>query len=199
MVAHGSTYRIKTPVGDAYITINTNGNREPVELFINVGKAGSDVYAMAEGLGRMISLMFRVSSYLSPVERIRKIVDELSNIGGAQVMGFGKDRVRSLPDAVAKVLTAHYELKKESVLLVNNKNGKAALTNGQVNGKILEENVFSDAEEVDQAKGQEMLFSPLGQTSFEHAHFDICSDCGVAALVYEEGCKKCYSCGYSAC
>ena len=26
---------------------------------------------------------------------------------------------------------------------------------------------------------------------------DLCPQCGVAALIHEEGCQKCYSCGYS--
>jgi ribonucleoside-diphosphate reductase alpha chain len=26
-----------------------------------------------------------------------------------------------------------------------------------------------------------------------------CPECGESALVYEEGCQKCYACGYSAC
>ena len=28
---------------------------------------------------------------------------------------------------------------------------------------------------------------------------DLCPECGQAALVNEEGCRKCYSCGYSEC
>ena len=28
---------------------------------------------------------------------------------------------------------------------------------------------------------------------------DLCPECGEAALVNEEGCKKCYACGYSQC
>jgi ribonucleoside-diphosphate reductase alpha chain len=28
---------------------------------------------------------------------------------------------------------------------------------------------------------------------------DLCPECGDAALVYEEGCQKCYSCGFSEC
>ena len=27
----------------------------------------------------------------------------------------------------------------------------------------------------------------------------MCPDCGLATLVYEEGCQKCYSCGFSQC
>jgi len=29
--------------------------------------------------------------------------------------------------------------------------------------------------------------------------YDICPECGGASLAYEEGCKKCYACGYSEC
>jgi len=28
---------------------------------------------------------------------------------------------------------------------------------------------------------------------------DLCPECGEAALVNEEGCRKCYACGYSQC
>jgi ribonucleoside-diphosphate reductase alpha chain len=28
---------------------------------------------------------------------------------------------------------------------------------------------------------------------------DLCPQCGEAAVVNEEGCRKCYSCGYSEC
>ena len=33
----------------------------------------------------------------------------------------------------------------------------------------------------------------------EKTEYDLCPSCGEAALAYEEGCKKCYSCGYSEC
>jgi ribonucleoside-diphosphate reductase alpha chain len=29
--------------------------------------------------------------------------------------------------------------------------------------------------------------------------FDLCPECGSGTLAYEEGCKKCYACGYSEC
>jgi len=28
---------------------------------------------------------------------------------------------------------------------------------------------------------------------------DLCPDCGAASMVNEEGCRKCYSCGFSEC
>ena len=178
MVVHGSTYRINTPVGIAFITLNTNGGDppEPLEVFINVGKAGSDVYAMAEGLGRMISVALRFSSHLSVEERINEIITQLQGIGGARTMGFGKDRIRSLPDAVAKVLSMHYGL----------------------NGEKKTSKAVKETPKLVTATTQPLLIQP--QMAAVHQNFfDICPSCGEATLVHEEGCKKCYGCGYSEC
>ncbi len=104
----GATYSIKTPVGTAFITVNTNGHG-PLEVFVNVGKAGSDIAALAESLGRLISMNLRMPSALSPRERVAEVVGQLSGIGGSRSVGFGPDRVRSLPDAVAQVLAEYLE------------------------------------------------------------------------------------------
>jgi ribonucleoside-diphosphate reductase alpha chain len=29
--------------------------------------------------------------------------------------------------------------------------------------------------------------------------YDLCPECGGGSLAYEEGCRKCYACGYSGC
>lgn len=173
MVVTGATYQVQTPVGKAYITINTNGNNEPLELFMNVGKAGSDVTAMAEGLGRMVSLNLRFRSHVNSFERIRQVVYELSGIGGSRSVGFGKEKVRSLPDAIAKVLANHFN--------IHNGNGHLKKIDGEV--------------EKVSAQVQTQIVLPAQ----EQEASDICPSCGVAALAYEEGCKKCYSCGYSEC
>ena len=38
------------------------------------------------------------------MERLNEVVDQLSGIGGGRQLGFGRNRVRSLPDAVAQTL-----------------------------------------------------------------------------------------------
>jgi len=184
MVVHGSTYRIQTPVGIAFITLNTNGGNppEPLEMFITVGKAGTDIYAMAEGLGRMISVALRFSSHLSVEQRVQEIVSQLVGIGGARSMGFGKDRIRSLPDAVAKVLSMHYGF-----------NGETNKSNGVSNHEIKE----GTPKLVTATTQPSLIQSPI--TVPESTSFDICPSCGEATLVHEEGCKKCYGCGYSEC
>ncbi len=189
MVVHGSTYRINTPVGVAFITINTNGNQEPLELFINVGRAGSDVFAMAEGLGRTISLALRFASLLTPKQRVKELVDQLQGIGGARSLGFGKERIRSLPDAVAKVLAIHFEINGHSTTTMTNGDGKG---NGEMHTEIKNGTVDKPT-----------LISSVSQPSLMQSEnsglFDICPSCGEALLAHEEGCKKCYGCGYSEC
>ncbi|MCS7222493.1 MAG: LAGLIDADG family homing endonuclease [Anaerolineae bacterium] len=160
-VLHGSTYRRVTPLGTAYITINTDSSNQPFEVFLNVGKAGSDVAAVSEALGRLISLILRLPSSLSPRERLEEVVEQLVGIGGGRPMGVGPYRVRSLPDAVAQVLAEYL---------------REAPPEG----------------EPDLAQ----LALPLEHTP---RSADLCPECGQATLVFEEGCKKCASCGFSEC
>ena len=111
-VLTGTTYRKNTPLGKAYITVNSNGEgmQQPFEVFINIGKAGSDTTALAEALGRLISLVLRLPSPLSAFERVQDIVGQLRGIGSGRATGFGPQRVMSLPDAVAQVLAEHVGL-----------------------------------------------------------------------------------------
>jgi ribonucleoside-diphosphate reductase alpha chain len=153
----GHTYRLKTPLGTAYTTVNVNGDGEPFEVFLNVGKAGSDTAAVAEAIGRLISLVMRIPSPLSSTKRLNQVVRQLKGIGGGRPMGFGRDRVRSLPDGVAQILAEHLG--------------------------------FADSPEATRGTEQLSLF-PEG---------DLCPECGQASLVFEEGCRHCYTCGYSEC
>lgn len=170
MMVHGATYQIDTPVGTAFVTINTDPQNQPLEIFINVGKAGSDVTAMAEALGRIVSLNLRMQSRVPASERARQVFNQLIGIGGSKALGFGDKRVRSLPDAVAKVLAMHYGFK------IKNGNGHTG---------------------AETTPGVPVLTQPALPVA--RADFDLCPSCGEAALAYEEGCKKCYSCGYSEC
>jgi ribonucleoside-diphosphate reductase alpha chain len=103
----GTTYRAATPLGTAFVTVNrAEAGRDglPFEVFLNVGKAGSDVAAVAEALGRLCSLCLRLPAAMPARARVEAIVDQLGGIGGASSLGFGPSRVRSLPDALARVL-----------------------------------------------------------------------------------------------
>ncbi len=204
MMVEGVTYQSETPVGKTFITINHNEYKEPFEVFITIGKSGSDVTAMADALGRMISLNLRLNGSLAPRERIRQIVAQLIGIGGARSVGFGANKVLSLPDAVAKVLSKHFEFKVNGVVedkpRIVNSNGTT-----NVNIALTHAPIAADAQPKEEIVKLEQLTlqSHSGSLSTTEGTatglYDICPDCGAASLAYEEGCKKCYSCGYSEC
>lgn len=104
----GVTVTKSTPAGTAHIIMNDDEGGRPFEMFIEIGKGGTDIKAMAEALGRLASILLRVSSPLSPQERVEEIVKQLGGIGGQRSSGFGKNRVRSLPDAIAQALEENY-------------------------------------------------------------------------------------------
>lgn len=204
MVVHGSTYRIATPVGTAYITVNTDETNEPLEVFINIGKAGTDVNAMAVALGRTISYALRITSQMSATDRVSVIARELEGIGGGRSLGFGKDRVKSLPDAVAKVLYMHF-LKPQKGTAKALPNGNGVATNGHAvmggNGSASKAPTgVALSASTPQLSSEVMQPSLMAEAPHaSSASFDICPSCGEVLLAYEEGCKKCYGCGYSEC
>ncbi len=193
----GVTHETQTPLGNTFITINHDSEGKPFELFINSGKSGSDVMAMSEALGRIMSMVLRMQSPVEPRERIREMIDQLTGIGGGRSVGFGPNRVRSLPDAVAKVLAEHFEFR----------------VNGHVADKIPMKNVMADqikeAEAVHPAPAASVseptvtqaplpiVAAPAAAHSTTNA--DLCPECGSASFVHEEGCAKCYSCGHAEC
>jgi ribonucleoside-diphosphate reductase alpha chain len=105
-VVYGYTRAVKAPEGTVNVTINSDAGG-PLEVFVNVGRAGNDTAAMAEAIGRLISLSLRLASPMSPLARMREIAAQLRHIGGSRAVGLGPDQVRSLPDAVAKALEDH--------------------------------------------------------------------------------------------
>lgn len=181
---HGFTYSINTPLGKAFITINENGDENPFEVFINTAKAGSDTAAVSEAIGRLISYILRLASPVHPRERLKEVWRQLSGIGGGRSLGFGPNRVRSLPDGVAQVLAEYLEQKESA-------------------GSTRYEFTTPEAEEKELGGDNQPFKLDLdeeettGQFSLKIG--DLCPECGQAALVNEEGCRKCYACGYSEC
>ncbi|ASS64936.1 MULTISPECIES: adenosylcobalamin-dependent ribonucleoside-diphosphate reductase [unclassified Paenibacillus] len=175
-VLRGATYKINTPFGMAYITIN-DMDGTPGEIFLNVGKAGSDVFAMAEALGRVCSLFLRYGDHGHKVELLIK---HLKGIGGSGAIGFGANRVESIADAVAKALethagtsnSAHADKEKNDLPL-------PPLSSGR--------------------NGTPQMPASSHRNEGEPLSPDLCPSCGSASLINVEGCKTCGHCGYSRC
>ena len=181
---HGLTYNVSTPLGKAFVTINVNGGNQPFEVFINTAKAGSDTAAVSEAIGRLISYILRIASPVEPRERLKEVWRQLNGIGGGRSLGFGPNRVRSLPDGVAHVLAEYLE-ESEKEFQEEDETEHAVSGNGD---HLMEENGLTMIQSSGNGDGQWIL--KVG---------DLCPECGQATLINEEGCRKCYSCGYSEC
>ncbi|HUS14968.1 MAG TPA: response regulator SirA, partial [Chloroflexia bacterium] len=93
--------RMNSPQGTVRLWVS-EVDGQPYEVYVVLGKAGSDLTAFAEGIGRMVSIALRSGI---PVEIL---IDQLRGIGGSRSVGFGQSRVLSVPDAIAKMLQQHY-------------------------------------------------------------------------------------------
>lgn len=129
-ILEGKTVKVNTPNGKIYVTVNSlEGNlNKPLEVFVNVGKAGTAITALAEAMGRLMSLILRLNSDESGRYRILQIIDEIEGIGTNQSIGYGEQKVLSLPDGIAKALNIILKQKK----IVNHLNH---IQDGDMNNK----------------------------------------------------------------
>ncbi|NLG97549.1 MAG: adenosylcobalamin-dependent ribonucleoside-diphosphate reductase [Chloroflexi bacterium] len=177
----GYTYSIQTPLGETFVTINENGHNQPFEVFVNTAKAGSDTAAVSEAIGRLVSYVLRLASPVEPAKRLAEVIRQLSGIGGGRPLGFGPNRVRSLPDGIAQVLDDYMSNWKERQEA--QKNAPSA--------PPAEAPTLLDLPAASEPRADQLsLFNKIG---------DLCPECGQAAVVNEEGCRKCYACGFSEC
>jgi len=186
-VLHGATYRMNTPLGMAYITIN-DLDGAPSEIFLIVGKAGSDVFAMAEALGRVCSLFLRYGDHGN---KVALLIKHLKGIGGSGAIGFGTNRVESIADAVAKALELHTQPEN----LVDYNHDIAGNATHQNHAHIQENDGYEIATQIKNGENVQ----PQMINSIKHDGLDICPSCGSASLINIEGCKQCTTCGYSKC
>jgi ribonucleoside-diphosphate reductase alpha chain len=189
-IMHGYTYKTKTSYGNLYITINEDTDNQPFEVFTNIGKAGGFFSANTEAISRLISLALR--SGLKPDE----IIDQLKGIRDPAPTWTKDGIILSLPDAIAKILKKHLELKKEMPTLPLNlppKKDKIELVKEEPKKENHDEEAINQAvliKEMEPAQKQISL-ADTGEAP-------ICLECGTT-LVFQEGCFKCPACGFSKC
>ena len=179
----GHTYKVATPIGSAFVSINEDEDGNIFEVFVNVGRAGTDITADAEAMGRLISLAFRIPSVYSSDRIAQNVVDQLTGIGGSSSAGFGPQRVRSLADAVAKVLREHEMRKNDDAQAIGAQSAGVAAEAGGGTATLVKPATAPIA----------MAANAPKQVA------DICPDCGNASLRFIEGCQKCEICGFSKC
>jgi ribonucleoside-diphosphate reductase alpha chain len=208
-------FRVPTPIGIMNVFVSEYEGK-PFEVFIVFGKAGSDLAAFSEALGRQISLGLRCGIPL------RLVVDQLKGIGGRSSIGFGEKRVFSVPDALAKLLERHYLSGRAAEAAdARTRPGEGWLSgngpvaggataadgsNGLARGSAADSGVDSNGGGNGTASAPTATGSYLGDGDFgpgarpgEALLVEICPECQEYSYVFEEGCGKCHSCGFSTC
>ncbi len=168
----GVTERMRTPHGNAYVTVNFDQAGAPFEVFTTIGKAGSTDQAYLEAVSRLISLALR-----SGVQAI-DIIEQLRGITSEPVWDSGR-LIMSAPDAVAQVLALHAlagETEEERRIHAAYASQSALPLDGTDD--------FGPAVPLVQPT------SLLGRGR--------CPECN-GPLVMQEGCSSCPACGWTRC
>jgi len=97
----GYTYKFLTPHDNAYFTLNIAEEIGLIEGFFVIGKAGSEILELTEGIARLFSLIGRMPEW--PVkDRLRELIKQLRDIGGKKALGPDDEKLmRSVCDGVA--------------------------------------------------------------------------------------------------
>lgn len=97
-VVIGTTTKVSTGCGNLYVTINTDQDNKPFEVFTQMGKAGGCAASQLEAIGRLVSLAFR-----SGVD-VKVIIEQLRGIRCPSPSWEKGCRIFSCADAIARVI-----------------------------------------------------------------------------------------------
>src|SRR3989338_6392688 len=172
-VTFGATRKMKTGCGNLYVTINEDEEGRPFEIFTQIGKAGGCAASQCEAIGRMASLALRSGI------QAEEVVKQMRGISCHVPAGYGKEKILSCSDAVARAMEWYINYKMQT-------------QNSRFKTQDLKQMVYSDGPKQTQH----------ATLNAQSAEFDVfqrgaCPDCG-SQMQYEEGCAKCV-CGYSDC
>jgi len=169
-VITGRTQKIMTGYGAIYTTINEDEGGL-FEIFAQSGRGGGYTASFTEAVARLVSLCLRSGI---PVD---EIIDQLEGIRSPRIAYDHGEHILSIPDAIAKALKRHIGAQAAGVQ-------KPVEAFEELGG--IETDVEADKEVRDD---REIVRAGLNPE---------CPECG-RVLVFEEGCVRCHSCGYSEC
>jgi ribonucleoside-diphosphate reductase alpha chain len=175
-VLRGTTRKMTSPLGDVFVTINEDAQNTPFEVFATLGKAGSVAMADVEAIGRLISLALRFGVPVTDV------YTQLRGISSDRAIGFGQNKVLSLPDAIAQAIGLR-EQEKEGI-----------------QQELIPEAVIASPD-VDATAPVVVAAQPTLQLDAYdpgESFMGTCPECK-SQLEFAEGCMKCHACGYSEC
>jgi ribonucleoside-diphosphate reductase alpha chain len=176
-VLRGTTRKMTSPLGDVFVTINEDQENTPFEVFATLGKAGSVAMADVEAIGRLISLALRFGV------PVNDVYTQLRGISSDRAIGFGQNKVLSLPDAIAQAIG----LREQE---------KAGIQQELIPEAVLPLITGDATSPVVAAVAQPSL--NLGTYDPGESFMGTCPECN-SQLEFAEGCMKCHACGYSEC
>jgi ribonucleoside-diphosphate reductase alpha chain len=171
-VIHGRTQKVLTGYGALYVTVNED-DEGLFEIFAQIGRGGGYTASFTEGLARLVSLCLRSGV---PVE---EIVDQLEGIRSPRIAVDHRERIYSIPDAIAKALKRHMGPQRLGVV-------PPVEAFDELGGAI------GTDDELEKEARETVVDILKNGLSPE------CPECG-QTLVFEEGCVKCRACGYTEC
>ncbi len=164
--------RQMTPFGNMHVKVSVDpiSGRER-EVFAQLGKGGDVANSDLEAICRILSLWLRANGSL------RQAMKQLAGIGSSLSVPTKDGRIMSLADGLATALARYLDAKKQ--------HGLHALLLGQVG-------VEGDPTKKSAAAAN--TAAPRNSAQYKLK----CPGC-TGTLAFEEGCVKCYGCGFSQC
>ncbi len=160
----------KIATGCGNLFVTVNEDEDGLfEVFARLGKTGGCAASQTEAISRLVSLALR--SGVDPHE----VKAQLKGIRCQSPMWQKGELILSCPDAIGRAIDSY----------INRKSAMPEVT------RETKQDVKYEAKPTD------IVAAPQKHNT-EAGGLDVCPDCG-SSLAYEEGCLKCYSCGYSKC
>ena len=174
-IMSGLRVRQMTPFGNMHVKVSVDpiSGRER-EVFAQLGKGGDVANSDLEAVCRLLSLWLRSNGSLDTA------LKQLEGIGSSLSVPTKEGRIMSLADGLAKALSRYRAAKKEY--------GLTALLLGQASPGLAETNYVP----------RDMVKSNGSQDRKSVSSYKIKCPACQGHLAFEEGCAKCYGCGFSS-
>lgn len=167
----GQTMKVKLQEGSLYVTANFDSTSMK-EVFINLGKTGSEEKSYTEAIGRL------ASRYLQLGGNVEGIVESLKGIKSSSSITWDKGmKFYSVPDAIAKSLEV-----------------MAGIVGPSTAAALLKEDSRAPV-----VNGTQLSMSAKGVHEGMKIKPERCPACKEDTLVNENGCFTCMACSYTKC
>ena len=180
--------RQSTPFGNMHVKVSVDPQSGRArEVFAQLGKGGDVANSDLEAICRLLSLWLRSNGSLDLAMK------QLSGIGSSLTVPTKDGRIMSLADGLACALRRYMAARDQF--------GLEALLLGKVDASLIDMNgakSHAAPAPTNQANASQASAPGAGGPKGAERFKLKCPQCQ-SALAFEEGCAKCYGCGYSQC